>query len=232
MSATAETVARPLLPDLGVAPIPQPLIERTAEGKQRLRFTVSIANVGKGPIEVSGARLMLGSPFLTWQQIRRSDGSSYRVRTPGVEMVFVGSKDHGHWHVRGAARYELRRLGQDKPVRIRLKRGFCLFDSTPYKLRLPGAPKTGKYPRDACGKKRDLRFAMGVSVGWKDDYYWRIVGQEIDITDLPKGDYRLIAKVDPRNWWRETNETNNTTWVDFRLGDTLVVKVLGRSPKL
>jgi hypothetical protein len=56
---------------------------------------------------------------------------------------------------------------------------------------------------------------MGVSVGWKDDYYWRIPGQEIDITSLPNGKYRLLVEVDPRNYFRETNERNNVTWVDL-----------------
>jgi hypothetical protein len=56
---------------------------------------------------------------------------------------------------------------------------------------------------------------MGVSVGWKDDYYWRIPGQEIDITSLPTGKYRLLVEVDPRNYFRETNERNNVTWVDL-----------------
>lgn len=221
-----------MLPDLGVAPIPTPLIERTSTGEQRLRFTVSIANVGKGSMVAAGARPALGTSFVTWQQIQRADGSVYRVKTPGVHMVFVGSTDHGHWHVHGAARYELRRLGEDRPLRIRLKRGFCLYDSTPYELSLPGAPKKAKYPRDACGKKRDLKFAMGVSVGWKDDYYWRILGQEMDITELPKGKYRLLAKADPRNWWRESDELNNVTWVDIEIDDTLIVKVLRRSPRL
>ena len=221
-----------MLPDLGVGPIPQPLLTRDPEGRVHLRFTVSIANVGKGPMQVTGARLSRGSPFLTWQQITLFDGTSMRERTPGVSMVFVGSREHGHWHVRGAARYELRRLGDGKPVRLRLKRGFCLYDSTLYQPSLPGASSKGAYPRAACGMKPDLQFAMGVSIGWKDDYYWRIPGQEIDITDLPNGKYRILTRVDPRNWWRETDESNNVTWIDIVIGDSLNVKVLRRSPKL
>ena len=221
----------PLLPDLGVAPIPTPLIEQLVTGGRRLRFTVSIANVGKGPIEIGGRRPELGSSFTTWQNIYRVGGSSFRVDTPGVRVVFVGSKDHGHWHVRGAARYELRPLGTTKPVRILLKRGFCLFDSTPYEPGLPAAPKQAEYPREACGVKRTLKFAMGTSVGWKDDYYWRIAGQAFDVTNLPLGKYRLLVTVDPRHWFRESNERNNTTWVDIDVGDT-TVRVIGRSAPL
>jgi Lysyl oxidase len=143
-------------------------------------------------------------------------------RQPGARSLARG----------GAARYELRPLGDEKPLRIRLKRGFCLYDSTPYELSLPGAPRKGAYPRDGCGMKPDLELAMGISIGWKDDYYWRIPGQDIDITDLPNGKYRLFTKVDPRNWWRESDESNNVTWIDIVIGDSLNVKVLRRSPKL
>ena len=73
---------------------------------------------------------------------------------------------------------------------------------------------------------------MGTSVGWKDDYYWRIPGQAMDITNLPLGKYRLSVKVDPRNWFRESNERNNLSWIDIEIDDSLTVKVLGRSPKL
>ena len=94
--ASGGSSARPLLPDLGIAPIPTPLIEELHTGARRLRFTVSIANVGKGPIEIGGRRSELGSSFTTWQTIYRSGGGPARVNTPGVRMAFVGSKDHGH----------------------------------------------------------------------------------------------------------------------------------------
>ena len=59
---------------------------------------------------------------------------------------------------------------------------------------------------------------MGTSVGWKDDYYWRIPGQAMDITALPAGKYRLRVTVDPENWLQESNERNNVTWVDLEIG--------------
>lgn len=233
LSAGGYSAAAPRLPDLGVAPLRHMLIEQTADGRRRLRFTTSIANIGAGPIEIVASRPRLGSR--EWrtasQRIYRVDGSSHLVRAPGVRLVFVGSPAHGHWHVWGAARYELRRLGGGETVRTHVKRGFCYFDSKPYKLGLPGAPKRLKYPRDACGKKRDVRLAMGISTGWQDDYYWRIPGQEMDITTLPNGRYRLFVKADPRNWFRESNERNNVTWVDLAIDD-LQVKVIKSSPRL
>jgi len=113
---------------------------------------------------------------------------------------------------------------------MRVKRGFCFYDSNPHRRSLPGAPKNAIYPKDDCGQKHDLRIAMGISPGWRDDYYWRIPGQAMDITGVPSGTYRLFAKVDPRNWIRESNERNNTTWVDLQIGPQLV-KVLRRGPR-
>ncbi len=203
----------------------------TADRHKQLRFTVSIANVGKGPIEVGARRPSRGAEWSAWQRIERADGSSYRVPAPGARMVFVGLSEHGHWHIRGVARYELRRLGSTKPVRILVKRGFCLYDSSDYRLGLPGAPREDKYERDDCGEKRELSLAMGISVGWKDDYFWRIPGQIIDVTSVPLGKYRLVVKVDPRNWFRESNERNNVTWVDIAIGER-EIKVLDRSKRV
>ena len=231
-SATGQSGSRALLPDLGVAPLKAPLIERTYTNQRRLRFTVSIANVGLGPMQIEGTRATTNDPFRTHQRIKRVDGSSLRVATPRVRLEFAGSERHGHWHIRGAARYELRRLSDGKPARIRTKRGFCLFDSTSHDLSLATAPKKSHYQRGWCGERAQRRLAMGISPGWKDDYYWRIPGQEMDITNLPHGRYRLFVRVDPRNWFRESNERNNTAWVDIEISDSLLVKVLGRSPRL
>jgi Lysyl oxidase len=220
-----------LLPDLGVAPLQHLTVARTAEGRTLLRFTTRIANVGRGPLEIAASRRSRGAPFVAHQRIQSTGGSSSLVRTPGVRMVFVGSPAHGHWHVRGAARYELSRLDDGEVVRIRLKRGFCFYDSDPYRLTLPGAPDRFVYPRSGCGARSALRLHMGLSIGWLDTYYWRIPGQAVDLTGLPDGRYRLAVKADPRNWFRETNERNNRSWVDLELRDG-TVRVLRRSPRV
>ena len=113
------------LPDLVVAPPRQILISTEFNGRKWLHFTTSVANVGRGPIGVEGVRPRSGT-WTVWQRIFRADGTSYRVPLPQVQFVYQGSSDHGHWHIRGAARYELWRLG--KIAKIRTKRGFCLYD--------------------------------------------------------------------------------------------------------
>jgi lysyl oxidase len=220
--------SKPLLPDLVVAPPRQILVATEFNGRKWLHFTTSIANVGPGPIEIDGARFQ-GGDWDAWQRIVRSNGSSYRVPLPDVRFVYQGSKDHGHWHIRGAARYELWRLGEI--AKIRTKRGFCLYDSSRYRSELPDTPPVAKYPRQGCGAKSSLFLRTGVSVGWKDDYFWRIIGQRMDLTNLPNGRYRLINRVDPRNFFRETDERNNTTWADILVRDR-TVDVIGRSRPL
>ena len=61
---------------------------------------------------------------------------------------------------------------------------------------------------------------MGLSPGWADPYSWLLPDQRLDITGLANGEYRLQATVDPDNWFRESDETNNGTWVDLRLRTT------------
>ena len=202
------------------------LIATEFNGRKWLHFTTSIANIGVGPMEIDGARFQ-GGEWSAWQRIVRSDGSSYRVPMPSIRFVYQGSEDHGHWHIHGAARYELWHVG--KIAKIRTKRGFCLYDSSLYRPRLPEAGRS-IYPRSGCGTKSSLYIRTGVSVGWQDDYYWRITGQQMDVTNLPNGRYRLINRVDPRNLFRESNDGNNTTWVDLVIGDKSV-KVVGRSPR-
>ena len=58
---------------------------------------------------------------------------------------------------------------------------------------------------------------MGISVGWGDRYGSGLPDQYIDVTDLNSGNYRLIATADAGNRFAESNETNNTTWVDLKL---------------
>ena len=223
--------AAPRLPDLGAAPLEQMLIQTTSDGTRRLRFTTSIANVGAGPLEIVASRTRRGADWKAAQRIHRADGSTYAVPMQDVQLVFWASEAHGHWHVRGVARYELRRLNDPPRKRTRVKRGFCFFDSRPYRPELPGAPLKESFPRGGCDPKAALELTMGISLGWRDDYYWRIPGQGMDITTLPVGKYRLLVTVDPANWFQESNERNNVTWVDLRIG-AQSVKALAHSPPL
>jgi hypothetical protein len=147
------------------------------------------------------------------QRIYNSAGSYRQVSTPAV--MFWAGDGHDHWHVRDVEAYRLIRLDNGRRVGTGAKHGFCYFDNTAYRLGLVGAPSAPVY--GGCGRAGDLRVTTGLSVGWGDTYPAGIAFQWIDITGLKAGRYRLRAIADPANWFAETNNANNSTWVDLKL---------------
>jgi hypothetical protein len=71
----------------------------------------------------------------------------------------------------------------------------------------------------SCGNSTSQSVRMGISVGWMDIYSAYITHQWIDISDLPEGDYRLCATVNPSGLWTEklNNFANNSHWIDVHL---------------
>lgn len=206
----------PVLPDLTMPALTE-LIAATARDadEQQLLFTASIANRGPGPFLVNAVRGDERGPWRVSQRFRERDGALTETVTPG-DMTW-GGHGHAHWHVRIGASYGLFALPGSKEVRALEKVGFCFFDQKPFDTRLPGAPAVPLRPKTVCDGEGTLEIDMGLSAGWQDPYTWALPDQRIDITGLPDGRYRLVATADPDNWFRETNERNNTTWVEVRL---------------
>jgi Lysyl oxidase len=203
------------LPDLGMARLRELSIDTaTIPGRRLLRFTTVIVNVGAGPFETIGSRPDTGTIQMAVRQRIYNEAGSYRDRSTPAVMFWAGD-GHDHWHVRDVEAYELTRLDNGRRVGTGAKHGFCYFDNTPYRLWLPGAPSSPVY--GGCGTAGDLTVTTGISVGWGDTYPAAIAYQWIDITGLKSGRYRLRATADPANWFAETNNTNNTTWVKLRL---------------
>lgn len=91
---------------------------------------------------------------------------------------FVFSACHGHYHIRDFSMYQLLRLDGTIAAEGH-KQGFCLTDSFKY-----GENKSNGYD---C-------HIQGITSGWGDWYYKQLVGQWIDITGVPEGDY--VVRVD------------------------------------
>ena len=206
----------PLLPDLTMKPLADVQSLFSQSGSRQIHFSATIANAGDGPLIVHAARS--NSDASSWrltQRFREPDGTLSERGTPGT--LVWGGHGHNHWHARMGASYELRSLDGKSEPRSYVKAGFCFFDQEPYRLGLPGALKRAVFPKNICSDHEGKEVQMGLSVGWQDPYYWILPDQAIDITGLPEGDYRLTASADPENWFRETSERNNSTWVDIRL---------------
>ena len=86
---------------------------------------------------------------------------------------------HGHYHLKGFSEYRL--LYQDgNEAKSGHKQGFCFEDS----FKFSDHPSNGYH----CGNQ-------GITSGWGDWYYKQLVGQWIDVTGVPEGDYLLEVEI-------------------------------------
>jgi hypothetical protein len=224
--------SQPLLPDLTMPALTDIYgAARVGTGKPQIFFTASIANIGRGPFILHGVRASRRAAWKVSQAFRERDGGLSELATPAT--LVWGGHGHNHWHVRLGASYALYRRGAAKPVRRYAKVGYCFFDQTPFRPSLPRAPRVPVFPADTCNGRERLQVGMGISTGWSDPYSWTLPDQRIDISGLPDGRYRLVAVADPQNWFRESNERDNATWVDLRLRTSVsppTVEVVGVGP--
>jgi hypothetical protein len=107
-----------------------------------------------------------------------------------------------------------------------IKTTFCLIDW--YKLD-DNAPSAERVFFDCYSS------FQGISAGWVDQYHQATEGQQLDLTGVPNADdYFLVSTANPAGIFAETNKTNNTAWVKFRLSTdskgNRKVDVTGHSP--
>ena len=197
--------AQQLLPNLQVLPAQDIAVVENFGGVVELRFGTNTYNTGIGPLELIAGGVSKAQQFV-YQRVYET-GGSYQDHLAGR---FVWHQGHSHFHLDDYARYTLQSV-QGKSKRSSSKTSFCLMDIELVDGQLPGAPKNAVYIQ--CGN-----FFQGVSVGWADVYGSHLPGQEIDLTRLKDGDYRLMIEVDPKNHLLETNENDNTSCVLLRIG--------------
>ena len=212
-----------LLPDLGMAPLQNLRIKNCTDpsqrdcayvGQRQLRFDTVIVNTGAGNFEAHGERPDTSTSMTVTQRIFNNAGG-YRDLPTTAQMYFAGD-GHNHWHLRDLESYELIRLDNGNKVGTGDKEGFCFFDNVQF-----GSPKAAFYT--SCGRNPDaLQVRMGLSRGWGDRYSAGTVGQYIDITNLTSGRYELRATADEPNWFSESNDSNNSTWVEIQLSGNSV----------
>ncbi len=200
------------MPDLGMAH-PKGLQIQNTGSRKLLRFDSIVVNVGAGPFELHGQRAAGASTMTTTQRVFDDAGGSRYVATPAI--MYFGGDGHYHWHVRDLEEFELVRLDNGRLVGTGAKHGFCFFDNYPYGSGNPAHYTTSS---GACGGGTSAtRTMMGLSSGWGDIYGRNLPDQYIDITGLTSGRYRLRATADADNWFQESNNTNNFSWIEIQI---------------
>ena len=228
--------------DVGIAPLYTETGERLPN-RWGLRFTSTVDNVGRGHFLVYGTRERTGEPcqgfedsgnrceaveMAAEQRVIQKDGTTRSF--PNLGTLFF-HEPHNHWHLRHAERYSIVTL-KGKRVTNDAKTGFCMGDRLYYTPERPEnypglrndlqncEPGTGDPATDG---RRKLSVFEGISAGWSDDYPsyeadgTPLEGQQLEITDLPEGRYRLLNVVNPDGLYRETTRRDNAASVLFRL---------------
>lgn len=179
-------------------------------GRTYLVFSTAYWNQGEGPLElIPGARdeNYVGDVRTNiYQRIYRTD-KTYRSRLAGT---FLWHDIHDHYHFDDFMDYTLEavdvRLGVQPVVK---KTSFCVRDRDFIK-KLENSPSGCKYID--CSTQ-----IQGVSVGYGDTYRYHLADQEIDVTDFPKGTYRLTFDVNSGNYFDEIRTDNNSSNVEIYL---------------
>ena len=219
--APAAGAATDVLPDLRMAKLQELKIQKTSDGRKLLRFSSIIVNVGVGAFEAHGQRPDTGTSTMTTHQHIFNTEGSYRD-VPTAAVMYFGGDGHNHWHVRDLEDFELLRLDNGAKVGTGAKHGFCFYDNYNF-----GSQHAPHYT--TCGSNSDLSVRMGMSVGWGDIYHYSLPDQYVDVTGLTSGRYRLLATADKSNWFLESSDSNNHTWVDIQLQGNSV-KIVGYGP--
>lgn len=189
------------------------VVTNIVPGRTHLRFSTSTANIGLGRLHLIGVLPPLedGSQ-LVMQRIFRSD-DTYWDDSAGA---FLYHPTHSHTHFDNWCAYRLRYVlvndGVGAVAAEGAKTSFCILDLGVYNSTLPNYNSSPLYT--SCGAQ-----VQGLSVGWFDLYSKSLPGQNIDITDLPDGEYWLEAEADPDNNVLEANDNNNITRIKVTIGE-------------
>lgn len=190
-----------LLPDIVVSPPAELYIEQTGEEK-KIRFSTTFYNQGEGRLELVGRKDSQRQVINASQKIVAADGSTIE-REVGE---FVLHPEHSHWHVEDYVVFELWSLEEDgqkdKLLAKTRKMSFCIWDQEAFDLSLEGSPQSPRFL--SCNSE-----TQGLSVGWSDTYLANVEGQELDISQISDGKYRITTFVNPDQKIFESNYDNN-----------------------
>jgi len=195
-----------LLPDLVPLP-PQDISVKKEGGETLLVFTTVYYNKGDGDLELRADPLTIGvlGDFDrdVHQRIYGSDGT-YREQVAGT---FEWHYEHFHYHFVDFIEYRLEGIDNDFALQsgeLLQKSTFCIRDIS--RVYLDGELSSSSAKFQICGRER-----QGVSVGWGDAYFSTYPDQNLNITELPSGTYRLTFIANPADRFLEETKENNTS---------------------
>jgi Lysyl oxidase len=223
-----------VLPDI-VEAVPDHLAIHNQQQREMLRFTTVHINIGEGNLQIRGGGQIAECTIdgidyaqctLASQEFLDRSGRVLGSRPAGAALFHP---EHNHWHQGSVALFDLRTelLKPETALENGVKITFCFVDVET--ISQTGAEKK-QFPRTYFECNGELQ---GLAARWGDSYHQSTPLQELDITDVPDGDYYLTHTADPNGNWVESNEKNNFSWVQIRLsqqGGNRKVTVLDHSP--
>lgn len=214
--------ASPLLPDLtpvvheGLGHLHGWILDSASQpGRDLLRLTVTIANVGTGPMEIRGGSYVDASHRDVLQRVFAAEGGS----SDRLAGTFVAHPEHGHIHFEDFAEYRLRAVapgdGVGSVVRSGGKISFCLLDESQTPFHVEGTVPDARY--EECNDT-----IQGISVGWMDVYERTLPDQWIDVTGVAPGRYWLEVAADPLGRLLEADDSNNEARILIELDPSIL----------
>ncbi|MCH8987078.1 hypothetical protein IIA94_02835, partial [Patescibacteria group bacterium] len=210
------------LPDLVPFPASDIRLE-TRRGRTLLLFSTKYWNKGAGPLEFVASKKSRGKTGSInrdiYQRIYRKDGG-YRDKFAGN---FFWHDEHLHYHFNDFVDYILQSVDSNVSLsEIRNKTTFCVRDKFRIKSAASGA-SSQKAVYTICGKEK-----QGISVGWSDIYDYTYADQNIDVTDVPTGSYKLTFESNPERRFDEKRTDNNVSSVLLRINaQEKIVEIIG-----
>jgi hypothetical protein len=227
LSVPAQSASFGLLPDIQTI-VPKQLQIINAHQRELLRFSNGIVNTGAGHFRLRPELRDTGGGVKQHaiQEILDSDGNIVAEYDVSRFEFHVA---HDHWHIDAVAQFEIKSGSPGLDGQVvggrSIKVTFCLIDW--YKL--DDNPAHTEVTYFHCGASH-----QGISPGWVDQYHQATEGQQLDITDMPAGEYYLVSTSNPDRSFIELDLDNNTAWVKFRLarpnGGNPKLTILGHSP--
>lgn len=218
-----------LLPDLVPLP-PQDLGLHFENGRTLLVFTTIYYNQGEGNLEFRADPSTIGTlgdfDREVFQRIYRENGT-YRDRSAGT---FHWHNEHLHYHFTDFIEYKLESLSDDSVVSesgvLAEKSTFCIRDVSRVFIENQAASPEADYT--ICGRER-----QGVSVGWGDAYFSTYADQNLDITNLESGKYRLTFTANPIDRFDEVTKDNNvSSAIILYTKESGTIEVLSTDPEV